>query len=146
MVARGRVDLDITWLKDDSLEDPDSLTEPAVLIAEIHEERRAIVRQFADIAAGLGADPPRPGCLTWFAARPDRRGPSAGTWCRAAGRRTRRSRSGSSARCRRMTAAAAHPNQVQLTERNKPKARRYLSGGRDFYQSVWSLKSTQTPK
>jgi hypothetical protein len=32
-----RVDLDITY----SLEDPDSVPEPAVLIAEIHDEMRA---------------------------------------------------------------------------------------------------------
>ena len=56
LIARDKVNLDITWLKDDSLEDPDSLPEPAVLIAEIHEEMNAIVRQFADIAAGLGVD------------------------------------------------------------------------------------------
>lgn len=56
LVARDKVSLDITWLKDDSLEDPDSLPEPAVLIAEIHDEMKAIMRQFADIAAGLGVD------------------------------------------------------------------------------------------
>lgn len=56
LVARDKVNLDITWLKDDSLEDPDSLPEPAVLIAEIHEEMGAIMRQFADIAAGLGVE------------------------------------------------------------------------------------------
>jgi type I restriction enzyme M protein len=56
LVARNKVNLDIAWLKDDSLEDPDSLPEPTVLIAEIHDEMRAILRQFADIAAGLGVD------------------------------------------------------------------------------------------
>lgn len=56
LIARDKVNLDITWLKDDSLEDPDSLPEPAVLIAEIHDEMKAIMRQFADIAAGLGVD------------------------------------------------------------------------------------------
>ena len=56
LIARDKVNLDITWLKDDSLEDPDSLPEPAVLIAEIHDEMNAIMRQFADIAAGLGVD------------------------------------------------------------------------------------------
>jgi hypothetical protein len=29
---------------------------PAVLIAEIHDEMKAIMRQFADIAASLGLD------------------------------------------------------------------------------------------
>jgi len=56
LIARDKVNLDITWLKDDSLEDPDSLPEPAVLLAEIHDEMKAIMRQFADIAAGLGVD------------------------------------------------------------------------------------------
>lgn len=54
LIARDKVSLDITWLKDDSLADPDSLPEPAVLIAEIHEEMKAILRQFEGIAAGLG--------------------------------------------------------------------------------------------
>lgn len=56
LVARDKVNLDITWLKDDSLEDPDSLPEPGVLIAEIHEEMGALMRQFADMAADLGVD------------------------------------------------------------------------------------------
>ena len=53
LIERDKANLDITWLKDNSLEDPDNLPEPAVLIAEIHEEMGAIMRQFADIAAGL---------------------------------------------------------------------------------------------
>lgn len=56
LIDRDKVDLDITWLKDNAIEDPDSLPEPAILIAEIHEEMGAIMRQFADIAAGLGVD------------------------------------------------------------------------------------------
>jgi type I restriction enzyme M protein len=56
LINRDKVNLDITWLKDDSLEDPDSLPEPTILIAEIHDEMKAIMRQFADIAAGLGVD------------------------------------------------------------------------------------------
>ncbi len=56
LVARDKVNLDITWLRDDSLEDPDGLPEPKVLIAEIHDEMRAIMRQFANVAAGLGVD------------------------------------------------------------------------------------------
>lgn len=50
------MNLDIIWLKDDSLQDPGSLPEPAVLIVKIHDEMRTILRQFADIAAGLGVD------------------------------------------------------------------------------------------
>lgn len=57
LVARDKVNLDITWLKDDSLEDPDSLSAPEVLIAEIQEEMAAILKQFGEIAVGLGAEP-----------------------------------------------------------------------------------------
>lgn len=56
LVAREKVSLDITWLKDNSLEDPDNLPEPAILIAEIQDEMNSIMRQFADIAASLGVD------------------------------------------------------------------------------------------
>jgi len=57
LVARDKVNLDITWLKDDSLEDPDNLPAPEVLIAEIQEEMAAILKQFAEIAVGLDVDP-----------------------------------------------------------------------------------------
>ena len=57
LIARDKVNLDITWLKDDSLEDPDSLPAPNVLIAEIQEEMAAILKQFGEIAVGLGAEP-----------------------------------------------------------------------------------------
>lgn len=56
LIDRDKVDLDITWLKDNSLTDQGTLPAPAVLIAEIHEEMGAIMRQFADLAAGLGVD------------------------------------------------------------------------------------------
>jgi len=57
LVAREKVNLDLTWLKDDSLEDPDSLPAPEVLIAEIQEEMAAILKQFGEIAVGLGVEP-----------------------------------------------------------------------------------------
>jgi hypothetical protein len=56
LTSRDKVNLDIIWLKDDSLEDPDSLPEPLVLISETHDELKGIMRQFSDIAAGLGVD------------------------------------------------------------------------------------------
>lgn len=56
LIARDKVNLDITWLKDDSLEDPDSLPAPEVLIAEIQEEMAAILKQFGEIAVGLGVE------------------------------------------------------------------------------------------
>ncbi len=55
LVARDKVNLDITWLKDDSLEDPDSLPAPEILIAEIQDEMAALLAQFAELAAGIGA-------------------------------------------------------------------------------------------
>lgn len=44
LIARDKVDLHITWLKDDSLADPDTLPDPAVLVAEINDEMKAIMR------------------------------------------------------------------------------------------------------
>ena len=48
---------DIIWLKDLLLEDPDDLAAPEVLIAEIQEEMAAILKQFGEIAVGLGVEP-----------------------------------------------------------------------------------------
>ena len=45
--------LDITWLRDESLEDTDNLPDPAVLAAEIVEDLQAALDQFAQIAADL---------------------------------------------------------------------------------------------
>jgi type I restriction enzyme M protein len=57
LIARDKVNLDMTWLKDESLEDPDNLPAPEVLIAEIQEEMAAILKQFGEIAVGLGVEP-----------------------------------------------------------------------------------------
>jgi type I restriction enzyme M protein len=57
LLARDKINLDITWLKDDSLEDPDSLPAPEVLITEIQDEMAAILKQFSEIAVGLGVAP-----------------------------------------------------------------------------------------
>jgi type I restriction enzyme M protein len=54
LVARDKINLDIAYLKDDSLEDPDSLPTPDVLIAEIQDEMAALLAQFGELAAGLG--------------------------------------------------------------------------------------------
>ena len=58
--AREKFNLDITWLKDESLEDPDNLPAPDILIAEIQDEMAALMAQFAELAAGIGADVPDP--------------------------------------------------------------------------------------
>jgi type I restriction enzyme M protein len=45
--------LDITWLRDESLEDSANLPDPDVLAAEIVEDLQAALEQFAAIAADL---------------------------------------------------------------------------------------------
>jgi len=53
IMARDKVSLDITWLKDESLDDIDNLPEPAVIAAEIVESLRAALDQFEEVAAKL---------------------------------------------------------------------------------------------
>jgi type I restriction enzyme M protein len=55
LLARDKVSLDITWLRDESLEDTDNLPPPEVIAAEITEELEAALAQFAEIAASLTA-------------------------------------------------------------------------------------------
>jgi type I restriction enzyme M protein len=47
VVARDKVSLDITWLKDDSETDAASLPDPDTLIAEIIEELTAAAEELA---------------------------------------------------------------------------------------------------
>jgi len=56
LVARDKLNLDIFWLKDDSLEDIDSLPDPDVLAAEIVENLAAALEQFRTVAAELGEE------------------------------------------------------------------------------------------
>jgi type I restriction enzyme M protein len=49
------VNLDIFWLKDESLEDSANLPAPDVIAAEIMEDLQAAVEQFAEIAGDLSA-------------------------------------------------------------------------------------------
>ena len=86
-MQRDKVNLDIFWLKDESLEDADNLPEPDVIAAEIIEDLGAALEQFeaiqGDLAKAEGvagvstqhhvcmacADPPTcPSCLRWGAA------------------------------------------------------------------------------
>jgi type I restriction enzyme M protein len=53
---RDKLSLDITWLRDESLEDTDNLPDPAALAAEIVEDLQAALDQFAQIAADLAKD------------------------------------------------------------------------------------------
>jgi type I restriction enzyme M protein len=55
LIQRDKVSLDIFWLRDESLEDSASLPDPDVLAAEIAEDLRAALEQFALIAEDVGA-------------------------------------------------------------------------------------------
>lgn len=49
--------MDIFWLKDDSLEDIDSLPAPDILSAEIVENLEAALEQFLSVNVDLRGDP-----------------------------------------------------------------------------------------
>jgi type I restriction enzyme M protein len=53
LMARDKVNLDIFWLRDESLEDSASLPEPDVLATEIVEDLQAALEQFAAIAEDM---------------------------------------------------------------------------------------------
>ena len=55
LVARDKLNMDIFWLKDDSLEDIDSLPEPDVIAVEIVENLEAALEQFRSVAEELQA-------------------------------------------------------------------------------------------
>jgi type I restriction-modification system DNA methylase subunit len=54
-VVRDKVNLDIFWLRDESLEDMANLPDPDVLAAEIVEDLQAALEQFSEIAEDLEA-------------------------------------------------------------------------------------------
>ena len=56
LLKRDKVSLDLFWLRDESLEDSDSLPEPDVLATEIADDLQAALEQFAGIAQELGED------------------------------------------------------------------------------------------
>ncbi|HUC01541.1 MAG TPA: class I SAM-dependent DNA methyltransferase [Candidatus Paceibacterota bacterium] len=53
IIARDKVNLDIFWLKDDSVTDMENLPEPKVIAAEILEHLRAAVESFEEIEQEL---------------------------------------------------------------------------------------------
>jgi type I restriction enzyme M protein len=55
LAKRDKVNLDIFWLKDDSLEDSANLPAPDIIAAEIMEDLQAALEQFSEIAADLGS-------------------------------------------------------------------------------------------
>jgi len=53
LVARDKADLDITWLRDESLEDLDNLPSPEVIAREIVEDLTAALLEFEAVAVAL---------------------------------------------------------------------------------------------
>jgi type I restriction enzyme M protein len=56
LILRDKLNLDIFWLKDDSLEDVDSLPSPDIIAAEIVENLQAALEQFGYVAQELNAE------------------------------------------------------------------------------------------
>jgi len=55
IIARDKVSLELTWLRDESLEDSASLPEPHLLALEIADDLRAALEQIEDILGDLQA-------------------------------------------------------------------------------------------
>lgn len=53
-MARDKANLDITWLRDETLDDSATLPAPGVLAAGIVEDLRAVLAQFQEIADDRG--------------------------------------------------------------------------------------------
>ncbi len=53
LIKRDKANLDIFWLKDESLEDSANLPAPETIAAEIAEDLEAALEQFAEIAGDL---------------------------------------------------------------------------------------------
>lgn len=55
VVARDKVNLDLTWLRDESLEDADNLPAPDIIAREIVEDLTAALTEFKAVASSLEA-------------------------------------------------------------------------------------------
>ena len=53
VLKRDKLNLDIFWLKDESLEDSANLPDPGTIAAEIVEDLQAALAQFAEIASDV---------------------------------------------------------------------------------------------
>ena len=53
LMARDKVNLDITWLRDDSLEDLENLPSPEIIAREIVEDLTAALADFEAVASAL---------------------------------------------------------------------------------------------
>ena len=60
ITARDKANLDITWLRDESLEDLDNLPSPDVLAREIVEDLTAALEEFEAVATALEEQLARP--------------------------------------------------------------------------------------
>jgi len=56
LIRRDKANLDIIWLKDESLEDMDNLPSPAIIAREIVEDLTAALAEFDAVATSLEAD------------------------------------------------------------------------------------------
>jgi len=59
LIARDKANLDLTWLKDESLEDMDNLPSPDVIAREIVGDLTAALAEFEAVAAALEVQLPR---------------------------------------------------------------------------------------
>ncbi|TVR08006.1 MAG: SAM-dependent DNA methyltransferase [Planctomycetota bacterium] len=55
LITRDKVNLDITWLRDESLEDGSNLPPPEIIAQEIVEDLRSALTEFEALAVDLGA-------------------------------------------------------------------------------------------
>ena len=53
LVARDKASLDITWLRDESLEDTENLPAPDVIAREILDDLEAALAEFSAVADSL---------------------------------------------------------------------------------------------
>jgi type I restriction enzyme M protein len=58
LIGRDRVNLDISWLRDDSLEDTDNLPAPEIIAREIVEDLTAALLEFEAVATALETSTP----------------------------------------------------------------------------------------
>jgi type I restriction enzyme M protein len=61
LIERDKTNLDVFWLKDDSLEDTENLPEPDVLASDIVENLGAALEQFQGIQEELGKNAEKTG-------------------------------------------------------------------------------------
>ncbi|MFZ0149758.1 MAG: hypothetical protein WAM72_15750 [Xanthobacteraceae bacterium] len=56
LIKRNKINLDIFWLKDETLDDPDLLPPPDEIAAEIVESLEAALERFRKVAVSLGTN------------------------------------------------------------------------------------------